>query len=175
MNDSTDVDGPVAVGHFPTILEANLVVGRLDAEGIEAEVEPNAAFEIVSYTQLMGHSGGLAVLVPRSQSEKARAVLQELQQERQAMVPAETDVERRSRQTLIMSIVVALAFPLVAPLMFLRIRNVRNEGRALAAPLPPETQRRVHIDLVISTVVSSIGCALCVLSIGLLLYIVNRR
>ena len=65
----------VEVAHFNTIEEAHMAAARLDAEGIEAMVEPYRSTDMLSR---LADPDGTAVMVAADQADAARAVLEKI-------------------------------------------------------------------------------------------------
>ena len=64
----------VVLASYPTIWEAEIVVGRLQAEGIDAQLRDQ---HIVSTNWLYSNAvGGVKVMVPHDQLEMARSILE---------------------------------------------------------------------------------------------------
>jgi hypothetical protein len=66
---------PVEVAHFNTVEEAHMAAARLNAEGIEAMVEPYRSTDMLSRA---ADPDGTAVMVAADQAEAAQAVLEKI-------------------------------------------------------------------------------------------------
>jgi hypothetical protein len=74
MTDSSEL---VLAHHARTPTEATLLAGRLQAEGIRAFVEGSIPTDEVAMSRQLMNTGGVRILVPASQLEAARALLDE--------------------------------------------------------------------------------------------------
>ena len=68
-------DKIIVVARFSSVEEAHLAASRLNNEGIEAEVEPFHAYDVMSFLQYATRTGGVGIMVPARQANKAREVL----------------------------------------------------------------------------------------------------
>ena len=72
MTDESQPQDLVPAARFNTVEEAHMAAARLQAEGIQAEVEPHGGYDQL---QLVASPKGVAVLVARDHLAAAQAVL----------------------------------------------------------------------------------------------------
>jgi len=67
-------DGLVTIGSYPTVFEADLVKGQLEAFGVDAVTDDRNMVGLNVF--LTNFYGGIKVRVPEAQAEEARLILE---------------------------------------------------------------------------------------------------
>jgi len=160
VSDTPDGANPVVVGHFPTVEEAHMAAARLDAEGIEAVVEPFHSYDVLSHLQFTTKPRGIAVLVPDDQLQVAMAIL-EMQPE--PVPPGEIieEVQRKADRAVLAALLVCL-MPLLAPFMPIHLWSVWKSVRPVRDLLDPAAAGRVRKSLRLAVFLNVVGLALLV-------------
>ena len=130
MSDSAEAVTMVVITHFANSLEAELLASTLVAHGIDAQVEPHAAYDTLTQMQVGLHAQGIGVLVPLAQADQAGRILQQTRGADAQRKTTESDLERSCRRTLVFSIGGCFV---VGPLVVLTLLHIHGLRKRLTA------------------------------------------
>ena len=126
MSDSGAQDNMVVIARFPSAVEANLAVSKLWAHGIEAEVEPHAAYDTMTHLQIGLKPQGIAVLAPAKHQQEGRCILRDVKAKASADLDVVPNILTRCRRALFLTVCAMILIGPLALLMLLHIRKLKN-------------------------------------------------
>lgn len=146
---------PVVLSYFPTVEEAHMAAARLEAEGIEAHVEPFHAFDTMNHLQFAINPKGIAVRVRSSQFERAQQLtglvpgLPHLREEPAPPPP----LLLRARQLATVA-VICWAVPFLVPFVIYQIVVLHNAVRRMGDKSDEDARQRIKTRLTLATMLA---------------------
>ncbi|MBN2583059.1 MAG: hypothetical protein JXL80_08320 [Planctomycetes bacterium] len=150
-------DRMVVLARYPRVIEAELAVSALTARGIQAEVEPHAAYETLSHIQIGLNAQGVAVLGPEHLADEARGILAQIRggdsdEEQQPL----TELERRCRRAFFIAVGALLFLGPLGILSLLHTLSVKNVLNANLAQLSERQVTRCQVHLSFATIIGAV-------------------
>ena len=130
MRDSDQAVTLVMIAYFHDSLEADLLASKLVTHGIDAQVEPHAAYGTFTQVPVGFHPRGIGVLVPQAQADQADRIWQQRRDANAQRKTAESNLERSCRRTLFFSLGGCFV---VGPLVVLTLFHIHGLSKRLTA------------------------------------------